>query len=289
MLKILCALVSQTIDDQLIQLQTTTLFSESVQPDNIILANAEAIREQFVNTTSNSFSAALNTIRTVLQGNQIVNRLKTNYQLAIPSTRSTVQQLSHTAEYSSVNDSCMCSLSSYCKATTGIYNTSAYIPNCKYDHTPPCNSKIDGEIEFDVPGISVGCLVLDAVLQSDLSCFYNESCLSELKFQLTDSPSPFNATPLKVSTSGASLPTIGDLIANLMVEEWYFNSSYESYFDQCNPQTCTYTYVKQFDIVYVITKTIAFIGGIATILMLITLPIVTNIRQWISARRSSAH
>ncbi|CAF4536387.1 unnamed protein product, partial [Didymodactylos carnosus] len=141
----------------------------------------------------------------------------------------------------------------------------------------------------DVPGISVGCLVLDAVLQSDLSCFYNESCLSELKFQLTDSPSPFNATPLKVSSSAASLPTIGGLIANLMVEEWYFNSSYESYFDQCNPQACTYTYVKQFDIVYVITKIIAFIGGAATILMLITLPIVTNIQQWLSARRSPAH
>ncbi|CAF4438689.1 unnamed protein product, partial [Didymodactylos carnosus] len=74
-----------------------------------------------------------------------------------------------------------------------------------------------------------------------------------------------------------------------MVEEWYFNSSYESYFDQCNPQACTYTYVKQFDIVYVITKIIAFIGGAATILMLITLPIVTNIQQWLSARRSPAH
>ncbi|CAF0873473.1 unnamed protein product [Didymodactylos carnosus] len=238
MLKILCALVSQTIDDQLIQLQTTTLFSESVQPDNTILANAEAIREQFVNTISNSFSAALNTIRTVLKGNQIVNRLKTNYQLATPSISSSVTQLSHTIQYLSVNDNCTCSLSSCCKATTGVYNTSAYIAACKYEYTPSCNSVIDGEIEFDVPRISIGCLVLDAVLQSDLSCFYNESCLSELKFQLTDLPSPLNTTLLKVGSSVASLPTIGELIANLMVEEWYFNSSYESYFDRCSPQTC---------------------------------------------------
>ena len=72
-----------------------------------------------------------------------------------------------------------------------------------------------------------------------------------------------------------------------MVDEWLFNSSYESYFSQCNISTCTYTYVKQFDILFIITTVMGSIGGIVTVLMLITLPLVVFIRRFLHHRQQA--
>ena len=78
---------------------------------------------------------------------------------------------------------------------------------------PLCPSISYAEVHllFHVPGINVGCFILDAVLQSDLSCLYNSSCLSKLNTYLNDSLYPFNATPLNVG-SYSSLPTVGSLV-----------------------------------------------------------------------------
>jgi hypothetical protein len=135
---------------------------------------------------------------------------------------------------------------------------------------------------FTWAGINVGCFILDAVLQSDLSCLYDNSCLSQLNTYLNDSLHPFNASSLNVSYS--SLPTVNNLVDNLMVDEWQFNSSYESYFSQCNPSTCTYTYATQFDMLFIITTVMGSVGGIITILMLLTLPLVSFTRRFVCRR-----
>jgi hypothetical protein len=124
--------------------------------------------------------------------------------------------------------------------------------------------------------------ILDAVLQSNLSCLYNSSCLSQLNTYLSDSLYPFNATALNVSYS--SLPTVKSLVEKLMVDEWVFNSSYEAYFSQCNPSTCTYTYSKHHDILFIITTVMGAIGGIVTVLMLVTLPLVAFTRRFVCHR-----
>jgi len=70
-----------------------------------------------------------------------------------------------------------------------------------------------------------------------------------------------------------------------MVDEWVFNSSYESYFSQCNPSTCTYTYTKQFDMLFIITTVMSTVGGIVTVLMLVILPLVVFTRRFVCRRR----
>ena len=178
-------------------------------------------------------------------------------------------------------DGCSCSVTSYCNTTAGIFSLvrrhypSNANPEYPYILTIPLYhiNRL-----FYVPGINVGCYSLNGVLQSNLSCLYNSSCLSQLNTHLNDSLHPFNATALNVSNSSL-LPTVGELVEMLMVDEWLFNSSYDSYFTQCNPSTCTYTYTKQFDILFIITKVMGSIGGIVTILMLVTLPLVTFTRR----------
>jgi hypothetical protein len=281
MLQTLCTLVSQNINDQLIQFYSTSLLTENLISEETFLATILASKNQFLNTTASSFQTSLTSLRTIVQGNAILNRLGTNYYSQLQSSE--YEEYSSTATLFYLPDWCSCAVSSYCNTTTGIFtvllNSSYYPPYYPYI---PFYNFAEVHLLFHIPGINVGCFILDAVLQSDLSCLYNSSCLSQLNTYLNDSLYPFNATALNVSYS--SLPTVKNLVDNSMVDEWLFNSSYELYFSQCNPSTCTYTYVKQFDILFIITTVTGTIGGIVTILMLITLPLVVFSRRFVCRR-----
>jgi hypothetical protein len=181
---------------------------------------------------------------------------------------------------------CSCEVSFNCNTTTGIFSVvPKRHPSFEHPDYPymPTNDYFRIHLLFHVPGINVGCFILDAVLQSNLSCLYNTSCLSRLNTYLNSSSLTFNATALEVSNS--SIPIVNDLVDQLMVDEWSFNASYDSYFAQCNPLTCTYTYAKQFDILFIITTVMGIIGGVVTILMLLTLPLVSFTRRFVYRQR----
>jgi hypothetical protein len=288
MLRTLCILVSQTINDQLIPFYSTTLLTENVLSEETFVATINASKDQFINTTTSLFQTSLNSLRTVIESNGIANRLGTDFLLqAIQEKDNKWESVPISIIYPP--DGCICAFYSYCNTTTSIFSLvrkrypSSSVPAYPYMLMIPLYRI---KPLFHVPGINVGCFILNGVLQSNLSCLYNSSCLSQLNTHLNDSLHSFNATALNVSNSSL-LPTVGELVEMLMVDEWLFNSSYDSYFTQCNPSTCTYSYTKQFDILFIITKVMGSIGGIVTILMLVTLPLVTLTRRFVYHRRRS--
>ena len=283
MLRTLCTLVSQTINDQLIEFHSTTLLTENLLSEETFLATTLASKDQFLNMAASSFQTSLNSLRTIIDTDGIANRLETNFRLNVISFNE--QELSFVSALAYPPNNCSCDISSYCNTTTGIFSvlpTDQPSNDPLYNLNPLINHLYEAHLLFDVPGINVGCFILDAVLQSDLSCLYNSSCLLQLNTYLTDSLYPFNATALNVSDS--SFPTVNDLVQRLMVEEWFFNSSYQSYFTQCNPSACTYTYATQFDLLFIITTVMGSVGGIVTILMLATLPLVVFTRRCLCRR-----
>ena len=280
MLRTLCTLVSQTINDRLIEYHSTTLLTENLLSEEIFLATTLASKDQFLNMTASSFQTSLNSLRAITQENGIINRLETSFlwrSISFSDGEATV-----VAVLSYPPNNCICDVSSYCNTTTRIFKILLKDQSSNVYYNMFINQLYEPHLLFDVPGINVGCFILDAVLQSDLSCLYNSSCLSQLNTYLNDSLYPFNATALNVFDS--SLPTVNDLVQRLMVEQWLFNSSYESYFSQCNPSTCTHTYDKQFDVLFIITTVIGSVGGIVTILMLATLPLVVFTRRFLCRR-----
>jgi hypothetical protein len=284
MLRTLCTLVSQTINDQLIQFYSTTLLTETLLSQETFLATTFAAKDQFLNTTASSFQTSLNSFRTIIHADNILNRLGTNYLLFTEVVRGVTIDSSTLMYYPP--DGCICEVSFNCNTTTGIFSVvPKRYPSYTHPDYPymPYNDYFRTHLLFHVPGINVGCFILDAVLQSNLSCLYNRSCLSRLNTYLNSSSLTFNATALTVSNS--SIPTVNDLVDQLMVDEWSFNASYDSYFAQCNPSTCTYTYAKQFDILFIITTVMGIIGGAVTILMLLTLPLVSFTRRFVYRRR----
>ncbi|CAF1219867.1 unnamed protein product [Didymodactylos carnosus] len=140
---------------------------------------------------------------------------------------------------------------------------------------------MDDEIEaFYVPGLLLGCYVIDAILQSTLECFYNETCITEILSYYDDTPS-MNVTPLNSSLPSQYFvnSTIQDLVNNLMIEQWNISTTYENYYNQCQPIECTYTYERKNGVIYIITALFGLMGGLITILKLIVPTLVKFINK----------
>lgn len=113
-------------------------------------------------------------------------------------------------------------------------------------------------------GIYVGCYLVEASLQSDLRCFYDDDCLQQLIDSLYLSHDN-NTTILNYSSTTSRYKpdtSIQNIIENLMIEQWNNQTSYQFYFEQCQPQECSATYISQGNIIYIITTTIGLIGGL---------------------------
>ncbi|CAF1618777.1 unnamed protein product [Rotaria sp. Silwood1] len=68
------------------------------------------------------------------------------------------------------SETCRCDQTSNCIYPAGIYNQSkTIIPNEAFSN--------DASLVFVVPRFQVGCVPQNALLQSTLQCFYNQSCL----------------------------------------------------------------------------------------------------------------
>jgi hypothetical protein len=74
--------------------------------------------------------------------------------------------------------------------------------------------------------------------------------------------------------------TIKELVDNLMIEQWSTSSSYERYYNECQPSQCTYTYessgntddiVYTFEprknIIHIVIILLAIIGGLTAVLL----------------------
>ncbi|CAF1302121.1 unnamed protein product [Adineta ricciae] len=108
-------------------------------------------------------------------------------------------------------------------------------------------------------GMFVGCYALEALLKSKLACFYDQQCIDTSQvFQAMDSSS-------LLSSRFDSNSTIESLVAQLMIEEYTRNLSYEKYLEQCAASSCTYSYVLKRDMIVGITYLLGLYGGLLII------------------------
>ena len=113
---------------------------------------------------------------------------------------------------------CSCSLSAICVDSGYLYDS------------------VDLALLFTVPGIKAGCFVVEALLQSTLECFYNQTCIDILQSYMISSPSMvFSALDASLASQFHTNATIQDLVNRLMVETWNLSSTYADYYDECRP------------------------------------------------------
>ncbi|CAF1531587.1 unnamed protein product [Adineta ricciae] len=163
-------------------------------------------------------------------------------------------------------------------STNWIFFTPSQINYLWTAHTIPinygeCNCGLSSKCIQSSKGMLIGCYPLETLLQMDLNCFYDQQCIDSNKtFQA------LNVSYLQISHFNSN-NTIESLINKLMIEEFYQNISYEKYFDQCAPSSCTYSYIDQTNIIQGLTNIISLYGGLMVICRVIVVTIVKIFRH----------
>lgn len=140
-------------------------------------------------------------------------------------------------------------------------------------------------LTYIVPGWVTACYTADSLLLSTLECFYSESdCLPTLTYYAyiatlwnTDN-SLFIPRPLIYNNSISRFPPdtkLSVIFMNLMIEQWNFISSYDSYFQACSPTFCTHlNTMKTKNFAEIIITLVSIIGGLTVTLRLLTMVLI---------------
>jgi len=249
-----CQFVNNTMLNGLKQFYSTQYVSSVVLPMKLFQLQVESIVEQFRLSTTNNFLLSLTLNRNVTQTNALYSGQGTNYNFVIWNGEI------YMLERWYANRSCL---------QAGGITTAAVIYY---------SANVSATVI--VPGFLQGCFIVEGLLQSDLRCFYNASCINELETYLSPQYA-INVTALDDSLSSNYLPnsTIQQLLDHLMIEEWNVTHMYDRYYNACQPTECTYNVEARNAVIYVVTTLIGIIGGLTTVLQFIILSSVKLVRK----------
>ncbi|CAF1323976.1 unnamed protein product [Adineta ricciae] len=247
-----CDLTNRTILNSLQEFYSNQYVSATMTSLQLFLSQIRTFINQFKSMTTNTFLLSLDQILSLVQSNALISAKHTNYLLVYNSIQ---QIVANTVSYLN----CTCDVSSTCTTLTSI---------SKHPNPHPI---------FIVPGIRRGCYLVEALLQSTLECFYNQTCLNIIQYHLNYSSSSINITildsslPSKYSVNS----TMKQMIDNLMIEQWIYNDRHENYYSQCAPIECIYSYEAKNNLLYIVTTLFGLIGGLVTALKII-IPTIVN-------------
>lgn len=201
-------------------------------------------------------------IRSINNGNGVISNYGTNYEYTLYSPPfSSYDTLIHGQTY---DDECSCE--SYQNCTT-----QAIFINANSDRRE------------SIRGFKMGCLPSESLLSSTLECFYDPACIRLIQ-EYTNCTNciDFTVSSNRLSTNQSRFSintTVAELMDELFVEDWQTSSNYSSYYHQCAPSLCTYTFTQQFNSFYTVSALISIQGGLAIIFKWITPKLVLLSRE----------
>ncbi|CAF0789948.1 unnamed protein product [Adineta steineri] len=264
----LCQLSMQTVNQSIQQsLSSLMITKELLSEENFNLHINSMINEAKSNAPS-TFIRLLSLLRATNHGNAIVSAYGTNYQY-----KATVYNTFQTTLYTQAmiyDDNCSCQLNSTC-----IINASFI--------------EINSTKPITIKGLKMGCTPSESLLASTLECFYDQSCINLIQtmagYNKNITPIPLNITNSRFLMN----MTVMNLINDLFVEKWSAIMNYSSYFDQCSPMVCSYTYIQQLNSLYTLTYLLGLYGGLTIVLKWISPKIVYFINKIYQRRKKTTN
>lgn len=144
----------------------------------------------------------------------------------------------------------------------GVYMQSRSYGQCDCATSSTCTHNSMPEID----GYLSGCSPLEATLRSTIQCLYEPACIDRLVGIVHSS---FVPQPLINQSRFSKDSAMEELVAAMLIESWAQNISYAGFFAQCQPQSCSYVEVQQYDRVYVLTTLLGLYGGMTILLKLL--------------------
>ncbi|CAF1524142.1 unnamed protein product, partial [Didymodactylos carnosus] len=245
----LCQLTNETIQNDLVVFRSSKYVTSVVQPEILFYSQTQSLIDVFISTTTDTFFQVFNMARYITDSNQIVSGVGSNFYAIAPSALSSTHPVQFFPSYYS---DCSCSIRSWCNETTRVYDSDT------------------DDILYVMPGLITGCTIVYSALYSNLKCFYNQSCIDESK-TFMGSIYSLDVTALNSSAQSQYDPnsTVDAILAQLFVEKWNSGASFSSYYEQCRPLQCTFTYSGRNNIVYIVTTIIGLFGGLTKVLLVI--------------------
>ena len=266
----LCQMSEQAISVKLLTFRSAAFITPNLifyQPFNV---QTSQFISQFIEDAARSFTNTLFLNNNMTRGNMLFSALLSDSVFTeYPNYHYDVTEYSYVYDYdvrdqvynSSIDGTeCDCETTAWCVQQAVVYELDGTTPLFRIPGKSVCvYIACNKQYFLLLTGVYVGCYMMEAVLKSDLRCFFDVECLQALKDKLYINAS--SAALDHNATRYSTVTPLFDIVSNLMVEKWFNQTSYENYFNRCHPTSCTVTYVGRGDIIQIITTTIGLIGG----------------------------
>ena len=242
LLAVLCEKVQANIKKSVDDFLQETFRSYQAVPDLEFHSQMNATNEAFKVSTRRQFGNALELYRNMSHGNSFVSSYFLNWFIWLPTSR---LHVSLPISPVVIGSQCSCGTRSDCVDQGGVFNTNT------------------GELRYPVPGLSVGCSVVETLLRSNLKCLYMQECIDAIRYYSQMSNVTIQA--LNASSLSSRFPvdsTVEEMVEALFVEKWQFNVSYSEFYQQCAPVYCAYTLNERKQISFIISRLLGLYGGI---------------------------
>jgi hypothetical protein len=261
-----CRSANETVLNALQTFTTTKYISSYALMENTFEEQINATITDFLSSTELSYYQSFDLIHFSTSTNVLLSSLFSNMDYLINIF--TYGFFMTPQGYSIGNSTCDCETAVWCAS-----------PMSLQDHRAIQNSSV---IEVTIPGLYMGCYLVQSVRQSTLECFYQTSCIEMIE-ELLQAPLALNKPILPLNSSIESRfnasTFIDELLFRLMTEEWQRNISHIQYYLQCEVSSCIYSFTSKFNIVYIITTLIGLIGGLTKVYRIVIPRVVKIIRR----------
>ncbi|CAF1506958.1 unnamed protein product, partial [Adineta steineri] len=263
-----CDIAKIIINNEINRFLTTTTFVHAqLLTNDLFNSQINSAINTFIQLTKHEYLYRMNLTNGLLHSNQYLSHMIASTDLDTTlsywSNGANTIQIITDAMYTldASGDKCYCVLDSTCNIDNEVLSDFG-----------------DGwSINWQLDGIRGGCSVMNSVLKSSLMCWFENTCLNQLRTLVKTAQLP-SITSLDSTLSSRYFPNTSiEIIFNeLMIEEWNFSPSYSIYYQKCKPSFCSYSHEKKPSIVYTIIIIISLIGGINVILRLFS-PLIIKI------------
>ena len=269
-----CRLSQANVNQSLSIFRSTSFISSHILSESVFRLQVESIIHRFRLTIPNTFKTQIELISKVIMSNQLMNGLGTrSYLMYYSDGFKTYVEVFSCTYFDKAFNFCDCITSPLCQGSFG-FSDKFYMEAW---------ASVPIWLVMYIPGLRSGCMPVDAILSSSLECFYDQNCINAI-IPYLNIPTNFTAMNILTPSRFPITSTVEAIVNELMVEDWNFNVSYDKYYNQCAPASCTYLKLERRRFLYVLTTLIGLLGGVCSGLHAILPPFVRFIRK----RRSTS-
>ena len=241
-LKSICSTAQRRLDVLTFDLEQSRMLQRLIYSKAQLFSQIEINTENVKRRSLTEFRLYRGTAQSATEINQLMNVFSSNWVIRpIPTTNMNLSNYRLTTRPVSHGSNCSCAVSSSC--TEPVF--------------------VNGTL---VPGFVLGCSPTESLFRSTLICLYNATCVEQINVKNLSWIHPLDSTVTSQFNTNSLVMAIMD---DALVEEWFLNTSYSSYFSECRPSSCTYSISTRKTALEIVTMFLGLYGGLTIILRVV--------------------